>query len=421
MIPVSLKINGKEKATAVTDINANSSSVVQLNFVSNEVGILQGEVEVYDPGEISFDNNFYLSFKINTSIQILEVYDKLPNAFLKAIFQTDSVFNYNSSNINSLNYSDLAKYDLVLLSQPSELASGTISELSKYIKQGGIFCLMPSSSTTISPSVNNFLKSCGNLELSTIDTADFNIQYVNINHPLFHQVFDGSLIGAELPTVIRHFNVIEKGGNFQNLFQLANTDCVFGVATVEQGQIYVFGISPDDYFGNFSHHPLIVPTFLNMAFTKKQGESLYSIIGLNEMTRIRNVILKDDNVLKISSLDKKTEVIPQIVPSNGELHLYDQNQVTNPGNYNILNDIDLISGISFNYSNQESRMEFLKSNDINELLIQNKLYNISTISFNETISPIDFNKNIFSLDWKWLIVIILLMIVLEVFIVKFMN
>ena len=421
MIPISLKINGKEKANAVTDINANSSNVVQLNFVSSEVGVLQGEVEVNDPGEISFDNNFYLSFKINTSIQILELYDKLPNAFLKAIFQTDSVFNYISSNINSINYSDLAKYDLILLSQPTELASGTISELSKYIKQGGILCFMPSNYSTISPSINEFLRTCGNLELSALDTADFNIQFVNVNHPLYHQVFDGSLIGAELPSVIRHYRVIENGGNFQNLFQLTNSDCVFGVASVEQGQIYVFGIAPDDYFGNFSHHPLIVPTFLNMAFTKKQGESLYSIIGSNEITRLRNIVLKDDNVLKITSIDKKVEIIPQIIPSKGELHLYDQNQVTIPGNYNIKNGSDLISGISYNYCNRESRMDFFKSNEIKELLAQNKLSNISTFNYNETINSIDMNLNFFSLNWSWLIITILMLIVLEVLIVKFMN
>lgn len=418
-IPISLIINAKSKASAIFNVAANGSVAVPLNFSCNDAGFMNGEVKINDPGEISFDNSYYLNFTISSSVNVLEIKDKTNSPYLKAIYQTDSIFQYSEQNLRALKYEELAKYQLVILSQPEQLATGTASELIKYVNNGGALALTMPPKVILDASLVSFLqKECG-LNLSLIDTSLTNIQYVNTLNSLYKQVFDGSLLGTDLPIVKRHFSITDTKGMFQELFKVKNSDCIFGVTPVGQGLVYVFGIAPDDFFGDFSHHPLIVPTFINMAFSHYHHQKLYYYIGEQEVIRTDVVDLKDDNILKIRSLDKKVEIVPQIVPSNGEMQLYEQNQISEPGNYQIMDGEKVMAGIAFNYTHSESNMSFFSKENLQQMINQLSFKNISTQSFSQNISTSQIASSSTTTVVKWLILIALLLVLAEVLVVKF--
>lgn len=418
-IPVSLKINGKAKASAIFNVAANSTVAVPLNFSCNEAGIMHSEATINDPGEISFDNSFYFDFSISSSVNVLEISDKIKNPYLKAIYRTDSIFQYSEQNLQSLKYDELSKYQLVILSQPSQLATGTTFELVKYVKKGGNLAITMPSQDVLDASIVAFLQQECGLNLGVIDTSDAQISFINILHPLYRQVFDGSLLGTELPVVKRHFAIKDSRGTFQELFRLQNSDCVFGVTPLEQGMVYVMGIAPNDYFGDFSRHPLIVPTFINMAFTHYQHQKLYYTIGQQEVIRTNDIGLKGDNVLKIKGVNNKVDIVPQMVPANGEIQLYEQNQITEPGNYQIVDGVNVIDGVAFNYNHFESNMNFFSVDNLKQMIDKPEFKNISTRSFGQKISNAELSSNLSPSTTKWLVLIALLLILMEVAVVKF--
>jgi len=418
-IPVSLKINDKSKASAIFNIAANSTAVVPLNFSCNEVGPMNGALFVNDPGETSFDDSYFLSFSIQSSINVLEIEDKSKNQFVKSVYQTDSIFHYSNQNLNSLKYNELSNYQLIILSQPSQLASGTILELMKYVKNGGSLAITMPASSQLDPSIPQFLQQECNISIGLMDTASSQIQFVNVLHPLYKHVFDGSILGASLPQVNRHFAVSNKTGAFQELFRLQNSDCVFGSVPIEQGTVYVFGIAPDDFFGDFNRHPLIVPTFMNMAFAHYQFQKISNVIHNNEVIRLRNVDLKGDQVLKMKNAKQNIEIVPQIVPTNGEIHLYEQNQISEPGIYQIYNGEEIVHSVAFNYNNLESNMNFLNNDKLKELTSQKQLSNFSIQNSNlASINSSIVQNSFFSIS-NWLVIFTLLMLFIEILIVKF--
>ncbi len=417
-IPLSIKINGKEKATALCNIAANGSAVVPLNFSINEIGVMHGEIEVNDPGEIDFDNSFFVSFKIESQVNVLEVYENAPNPFIKAIYSTDSIFQFTSQQINSAKYEEWPKYQLIILSQPEKIASGSASELIKYVNGGGAIAFTPPSVSVMDPSIVDFFKRECNIVFESIDTTNLQVQQINNLHPLFNQVFDGSLAGVELPIANRHFAVNDKGGNFQELFRLQNSDCVFGATRLNQGVVYVFGIAPNDYFGNFSQHPIIVPTFLNMANTQSQNRKLYYYIQNQEVVRIRNVDIKGDQILKFRSLDKKVEVVPQLLIASGEVQLVENNQILFPGNYDVANEDALVEGVAFNYSPLESNMSFFSNENLKELISSKKMKNINIQDYKQIASHSAVYSDSTQSLYKWLILFVLFFVLVEIAILK---
>ncbi len=417
-IPLSIKINGKEKATALCNISSNGSAIIPLNFSISEIGVMHGEIEVNDPGEIDFDNSFYVSFKIESQVNVLEVYQYTPNPFIKAIYSTDSIFQFTSQPINSVKYEEWPKYQLIILSQPEKIASGTVSELIKYVNGGGAIAFTPPSVPVMDTSIIDFFKRECNVEFEIIDTTNLQVQQINNMHPLFNQVFDGSLTGVEFPIANRHYTVRDVGGSFQELFRLQNSDCVFGVTRLNQGMVYVFGIAPDDYFGNFSQHPIIVPTFLNMAYTQSQNRKLYYYIQNQEVVRIRNLEIQGDQVLKFRSLDKKTEIIPQFIAASGEVQLVEHNQLNHPGNYEIIRDDGPVEGVSFNYSSLESDMSFFSNENLEELIAQQKMSNIKIQDYKQMVSQADIYSDSTQSLHKWLIFLVLLLVLVEIAIIK---
>ncbi len=420
MLPISLKINGEEIASAIAEVKANSISTVSLNFVCSKIGLQQAEIKINDNGEIGFDDSFYLSFEIKNSVNVLELFENKTNKYINSIYETDSIFNFTSIDIKSVNFSQLNEYDFIILSEISNIASGTTQEIIKYTKQGGVVCFIPNNTINSGfTSINQFLTETINCKFSTLDSLNSNVALVNILNPLYKNVFEDAIVNVDFPFIKNHYSIISSGV-LQPLVNLTNKDVIFGVAPLEQGLIFVFGIAPDDFFGNFHKHPIIVPTFLNMAFSNHLQNTLYAIIGNNEMVRLRKFSITGDDVINAKSEDGKFEFIPQIIKSLGEIHLFDNNQIQKSGNYKLLYKNQVISGISYNYNRVESNMDFISESELENLFKQNNLSNFSILPYNEKISSSEITKSIseFSL-WKYFIILALVFLLFEVFLIRF--
>lgn len=418
-IPLTVSINNQEKATALCNLPSNSSVIVPLNFSATEVGMIKGEVQINDPGDIDFDDIFYFNFDIDSEVKVLEIYEKTSNKFLNSVFATDSIFHYSAQPLNNVRYDELAKYQLVILSQLSTIASGSVSEFDKYVKNGGSLVFVPSPISPLDNSVFTFLNTVFSLQLGSLTSSKTQIQYVNVQHSLFKNVFDGSISESEMPSILQYYPVSNKGGEFQELFKLQNLDCVFGVSRHGLGFVFVFGISLDESFGNFSNHPLIVPSFINMALSQEKHRRLYYRLNSNEIIKLRSAEFKGEQVPKMKAVNQNVEIVPQMITASGEIHLLEQNQLEFPGNFYITNSNEIIEGVAFNYPNMESNMSFYKLDDLKSLIKTGSYKNVSLFNYQQLSTNTAIQTSSFTSIFNWLILFALLLLMMEVAVVKF--
>jgi hypothetical protein len=111
-----------------------------------------------------------------------------------------------------------------------------------------------------------------------------------------------------------------------------------------------------------------------------------------------------------------------IMPSqqwlNGKLILEVGNQVKNAGFYNLTNNDSIIASVAFNYSREESIMEFLTSDELKDWI--GKQSNIELMEVqNKTIKTnmVREEKPL----WKFFILIAIVFLIFEILIIKVMK
>ena len=137
---LSLQIDGAQRLVKSINISAESYKDIPMSFINTNAGWIGGELSVTDV-PIVFDNTYYFSVLINPSIKVLE-FGRQSDEFLK-IFGKDSVFNFIHSDVDELDYSSLNSFDCIILNQLPQMSSGLVTQLKKFVLDGGILSVVP--------------------------------------------------------------------------------------------------------------------------------------------------------------------------------------------------------------------------------------------------------------------------------------
>ena len=74
-VEVNLEINGSILSSSILELEANSTLDTGFAFIPSESSIIQGNISLkIDP--IDFDNNYYFTFEVDKSYQVLEISGK---------------------------------------------------------------------------------------------------------------------------------------------------------------------------------------------------------------------------------------------------------------------------------------------------------------------------------------------------------
>ena len=101
---------------------------------------------------MQFDNTLFFNINKASKINVLSINDN-DDSFLKRIY-LPTEFNYTTSTINQLNYSDLEKQNLVILNELKNIPNSLTTALMVFTNNGGFVVLIPSESIEIQ-SYNN--------------------------------------------------------------------------------------------------------------------------------------------------------------------------------------------------------------------------------------------------------------------------
>ncbi|MBO4306709.1 MAG: BatA domain-containing protein [Bacteroidales bacterium] len=416
-VPVSLFLNDRQRAMATVDLAANSNASVDMHFTIDETGILSGRIETNDY-PVTFDDRYYFSLNIRDHIHMLVVEGRQENEFLKRLFLGDSVVSYSSMSLQQMDFSRLDANDIVLLDELPSFSTGMAQSVHSFVERGGTAVVVVGERID-EASYNQALQMMSAPRLESYSTARVAAGTVNLDDDLYRNVFNGRSDNMELPSVTGYYRCKASGSTLRrSIINLANGDDYVICTPCGEGKLYLITAPLRDEHTDFVRQALFVPTLYNMALYSLRPTPLAAPLDYSGPLPLSQQYASEGNV-RLVSLDGTLEEIPDIRHVAGNYTLLPHGTLREAGNYRLLVDGKPVEGLSFNYSRQESRMNFLSVSELNEQLKDNNIVNYSVVRNPD--KPLDtYLKQQMEGTrlWRWCVILCLLMLLVEVLLIK---
>ncbi len=413
-VPVKLLINGETKALGSYDLEAKNSRQDTLRFSGLKAGWQNGKIELND-NPVTFDNQFYFTFRVQQQLPVLQITDQTPNRFLSAVFASDAFFKANFSSAGNVNYSALGKYPVIYFSDVKTVSTGLAQQLQNYVKQGGTLVVFPSADADLA-SYQNLLRPLNADFPEKLITENTKVVSINLKNPLFKDVFERVPENPDLPQLKKYFSLSSGQRNLrQNLMELPGRTAFLSVYNSGKGKVYLSAVPADEDFSNLPQHALFVPMLFRMALLSGHDLPLFYTLGENELLETAPIVQADQPL----HLQKGTiSIIPDVRRVDGKTQLYVADQIRETGNYKLVLKDSVLAQIAFNDNRQESDLNYLTDKELKQ-----DFGSIKTVSYLPA-GKLSLAKQIAEVNsglqlWKLCLILALLCLAAEVLLIRF--
>ncbi len=420
-VPLTVSIDGQQKAVAGVNLKARSTEIVKVSFSLGSAGWHNGLIEIEDY-PITFDDKFYFTFSIQNHQKVLEIYNEEKSLALQLFYESDSVFQFKRMNYRQIDYNKLKEFKLIILNSLPSYSSGLLSQLKVYQEKGGSVLFIPQGETDMTEE-NKFLQSFQAGRISRFDTTKSRIVRIKRNHELFRESISKIPENAELPTVNQHFRFsypISSG--LESLVSLLNGDDFLLKKNIGKGQLFLLSVPLNEAFTNFSTQALFVPVMYGVAISGGVLPKLFYTLKKDEIVTadISSIPATETPFsLKLASTD--FSFIPEQQSANNGLRLLlRNNNMKTDGFYQLTLNDSIWQVFAFNYDRNESLTAYYSREEIEEKLSKSNIINFQVLDdSNNTQSNVINSLQTASKLWMLFIIFALLMLLAEVLILRF--
>jgi hypothetical protein len=419
-VPVSLKINGQVKIVSSSNVAAGASSEVILTYTNTEPGLKNATVLI-DDYPITFDNEYYLSYRVLDKINVLSIKGSFENFdAVQALFGEDPSVTFSTNNEGSIDFGKFGTQHLIILNQLNEVSSGLQSELKKFAENGGSVLILPSADADLI-TYNQLSQSLGFGAISSKSAVDTKVNYVNDEHFLLKNIFKKTDGNLDLPT-IKNMLQIEKSSQSmtENVMSTLDGSPFFMSNNFGKGRVYLSAVSLDTDESSFANNSFFPTLLIRVSEYSQPVTELSYLVGTDEPVALRNVAMSAEETFKMRSVTSGEEVIPEHRSIEGTSYIYVPKNIMSAGHYDILKGSEIVSGLGLNYSGLESDTRTFSIDQLNEELQTAGLYNFAIVEGStESIGKLATEKTEESTYWYGLIVCALIFLAIEVLLIKF--
>ncbi len=397
-------------------VNPSKDTVIKTSLTQLKSGFNTAQINILNDAH-AFDDRFLQSYFLPESNNIVEIYSQEQSTLISKIF-TGNEFSFTAMPTSAIDNEQLAKADLVILNQLSEISSGLAFTLTEISNNANLF-ILPNPSNN--QALNNFLQSVGAQEIGTIDTATLQTQSINTDDPFFNEVFAGSTKNAYWPTVKKHFRFTKPSRLPRfNLMTLANGDPLFIRIAKGQTNIFELAVPLNNVFSDISSHPVVVPLFIKALIKKDNIANHSGQVGSDSRFNIHVLNPMADKVLSMQL--HEFEYIPQ-QQQNGEfIQIIAGKDLQRSGTYNLLFDNKKIGNVSYNIARSESNLERYSVNELTERLEQLKKENVHILEADiSSISSVYSEWQMGIQLWKYFLLAALVFVLIEIFLLRLLK
>ncbi len=374
--PLRLFIDGQQRSVVAFNVAAEGETDVHLSWSAGNDALQQGYVEIVDY-PVTFDDRLYFSYTVSAEIPVLAIEDSGSSPYLRALYDRNELFLYQSMPLFSIDYSVFPNYPIIILNGLDRISSGLAMELQRYIEAGGNLAVFPGQELDFI-SYNSFLRSIDVDVYSRLDTTNMRVGSINELHPLFDGVFEQIPENIDLPEASRYYTIARsQRTSGMDLLQLQNGFPFFASYRSGEGRVYLSAVPLDDTFSNFQRHSVFVPVIANIALHSSGLLPLYYTIGPDMSVMISGAGSRAADIFTARRQD--FEVIPEQRRVGNQTQLLFHDQIEEAQNYSLYRGEEMVAGLSFNYDRRESLLEAYTAQELEALIADLQLQHVSVV------------------------------------------
>ena len=424
-VPVTLFVNGRQRALAAVDLPARGTTTTQMHFTIDESGSLDGRVETTDY-PVTFDDRYYFSLNVRDHINMLLVEGAGSNEYLHRLFDSDSSVKLTTMPADRIDFNRIGECDIVMLDELPSIASGMSQTLHTFVSDGGTLVVVAGGKID-ERSYNEALSLFAAPRIEGLHKGRVAASTVNFGNVLYSNVFNrgdrrSEEDGMEMPTVTDYLRLVPSGTTLrESIITLANGDDYISVTPCGSGRLYIVVAPLRDAHTDFVRQALFVPTFYNMALYSVPPTPLAISLGQEAPILLQNSYDATGGEVHLRSADGTGyDAVADIRRTGGNCFLLTHGALGDAGNYRVAtSDATVSEALSFNYSRLESQMDFLGRDAVAKMIDDYNLDHCSVVRNAE--KPLDSYLNE-QMDgrslWRWCLALCLLMLLLETLLVR---
>lgn len=410
-VPVELFLSNKLNSSILINIESGATIDTSFSIMIVETGFISGLVSI-DDHPIDYDNNYFFEMPIKNSLKVSEITgeDGLSNPF-KKIFKAENQAHFQNMPFSNIIYDSCASADFLILNELETYSSGLFALIDSKLNAGSnVLMILPRK--LASTQTNELFEKLG-LELLGTDTSAKTATQINLNDPLYRNIFektpDKSL---NLPQIGFNWN-LKANQTFENVLGFATGYPLLAVDRTKGGHLFICTAPLSVKQNQFAKHALFVPSVFNAAILS--GLSLKMSYEVSDQKIELPSSIKADRLLMIGP--DSSEFIPTLTYDG----LFIGDQIKVDGEYVLKNELSEIAKFAFNYQRSESETKSIDITDIRAQFDANGI-NHSIIEsdpklISNQISEADLGHEL----WYWAAAMALLFVILESILIKRFN
>jgi len=363
-LPLKLHVNGKQKAVAALDLKPGDYVDCRMVYNIEQTGTQCARLAIED-APITFDDQLFFTYEVTDNSNVVAIEGKEPNRFLYALYGKDSVFNFASMSYNQVNYTELKKSQVVVLSEVPSVSSGLADELSKFVKSGGTLLVLPA--REMDRNCNSFLSALGAGSYGSLVKKELKCNRINSESIYFKGALESQQDKLDMPLTLQHYEIGGGGNGSEVVMTLEDGSPLLSVYNVEKGKVILSAVALEDEYGNAARHALFFVPLHNIGIMSTIQNKLYNIIGQDQMQTVALQSANGDGTIALRSRTTKEEFIPEQRSLGNETALYFHDQVSASGLYDIVKDGAVVGTLAFNQDRKESDLNCYDEGDLKKM------------------------------------------------------
>lgn len=413
-IPVKLQVNKVQKSIASMTIKPRSTVTDTMTFSGLQSGWQEAELEITD-FPVVFDDKFFFSFNVQTSLSLLIINGSKENEYLNSVYRSDPFFKARNVAAGNINYSGLAEYPLIILNEVAEISDGLGQQLINYIRNGGNLIVFPDLNNDQS-ALKKFLSTAGTDVPVQVLNAENKVSLINLEHPVFQGVFDNVPKQIDLPVAKKFLRYSSQTNtNRQILLEMPGKVSFFSEYRLGSGKIYLSAVPLSSETSNFARHSVFVPIMYQTALLSLRNQNLFYKLNREQQIELPKISLNSNQTLKLKN--EKFEAIPDLRQNENFSQLYIADQIKQAGNYQLWKNDSLIAVLSFNEAGSESDMSYASDEEIKRLFPEQRIEILNTDpgSLTNAVKSINQGTSL----WKVCLILALVFFAAEILLIRF--
>lgn len=415
-IRVQLRINEIQKGLSNVDVPANGQLIDTIAFSPDAVG-LQKAVLSLDDRVFAYDDAWYMQMQVQEALPLLLLHESKQTPYVTALFAEDDFIRLSKQLLSRLDYNTLSTYKAVVLDGVEQPGSGLVNSLKLMVDEGASVIIIPSANKNQTP-LNDMLSAFGAGNLTDVVVQKQQVTALEVKDVLFEQTFSFLPEQLSLPAVNQYFGYQAKPDD-RVLMRMTNGAPLLVRRAVGQGNVLLFLAALAPEWTDFQQHALFVPTLYRAALLGSSSSQLAYRLGAASQLSLSAA----GGVLNglISLQNEQLNYLPEVRKQGNRLRLDLKSGELVPGHYQVHEDGKPVPnmGIALNGDAAESQLGSWSANDLSAMA-ERAGWEWFEVSKAELAGQFQISASDSAL-WKWLLLLVLVFLLLETLIIKFVR